>query len=458
MTQPRDYAAFIAAKTHLAGNHGFEPLFMPEILFPFQRALIEWACVKGRAAIFADCGLGKTMMQLTWAQNVVEKTNGRVLILTPLSVCFQTVNEGKKFGVEAVHVRNPEQPLPRIVVTNYERLHLFNPSDFEGIVCDESSILKCFDGVTRQAVTAFARQMKYRLLCTATPAPNDHIELGSSAEALGVMGAQDMINMFFKKAKSTSSASEEHRAGLFVLRPHAKASFWQWVTSWSRACRKPSDMGFDDGDFKLPPITIQSHIVTAQSARDGYLLDLPAVGLAEQRNDLSRTVKERCEAAASLCCNHVGQSIAWCNLNKEGDLLERLCDDAEQVSGSDTEDHRERVFEEFTKGNIRTLVTKSSVAGFGLNMQNCHHQTYFPSHSFESFYQSVRRCWRFGQKHPVTVDMITTAGQADVVANLDRKAREASAMFDQLVAKMWDSASAAPNRSKLTTVNLPQWI
>lgn len=452
------YEDFLFAKLHTGLDYGFDPVWMPDSLFDFQKSLVEWACLKGRAAIFADCGLGKTAMQLTWAENVARKTNGRVLVLTPLAVAFQTVAEGQKFGIEVAHRRAGIESSDRIVVTNYERLHHLTPEDFTGVVCDESSILKNFDGETRKAVTDFMRKRPYRLLCTATAAPNDYIELGTSSEALGHLGAQDMLNKFFKKSQATTSARQEHMAGFFTLRPHAKHDFWRWVCSWARAARKPSDLGYDDGNFHLPPLTIRQHVVRAKRPRDGYLFDLPAVGLAEQRSDLRRTIDERCEMAAELCNSHDRPAVAWCNLNEEGDKLTKLIDGAVQVSGKDTEEHKEAVFNRFVSGDIRVLVTKPVIGGFGLNLQHCAHQTYFPSHSYEQYYQSVRRCWRFGQQSPVTVDLITTDGQNNVLANLQRKSEAANAMFDHLVEMMRNELNLKKPSEYTNEEEVPAWL
>jgi hypothetical protein len=452
------YDEFLEGKLHLGGDYGFEPEWMPDSLFPFQGRLVDWSCKKGRAGIFADCGLGKTAMQLTWGENVAAETKGRVLILTPLAVAFQTVTEGDKFGIDVVHRRDGCKKADRIVVTNYERLHYFNPEDFDGVVCDESSILKNFDGETRKAITEFMRTRPYRLLCTATAAPNDYIELGTSSEALGHFGATDMINKFFKKAKQTSTARQEHMSGVYALRPHATHDFWRWVCSWARAVRRPSDMGCKDDGFTLPPLNVNQHVVSAATPRAGYLFDLPAVGLAEQRADLSRTIDERCAMAAELVNAHSDPAVVWCNLNAEGDKLTRLIDGAVQVSGKDTEEHKEKTFTGFINGDVRVLVSKPSIAGFGLNLQHCAHQTFFPSHSYEQYYQAVRRCWRFGQKRPVTVDMITTDGQENVLRNLTRKADQASDMFDKLIQMMQNEMSIERENPYTDKQEIPSWL
>lgn len=424
-----DYEAFLDAKNDLGAKHGFEPLWMPDKLFPFQVSLVEWACWQGRAAIFADCGLGKTPMQLAWAENVARKTDGRVLILAPLAVAFQTVNEGEKFGIEVIHRRNGLEPGDRIIVTNYERLHYFSPGDFDGVVCDESSILKNFNGETRKAITEFMCKQPYRLLCTATAAPNDYVELGTSSEALGVLDRKHMLAQFF-----THDSGETSK---WRLKGHARERlFWRWVCSWARACRKPSDLGFDDGSFALPGLSVRNHIVSAMKPLDGYLFDLPAVGLNEQRSDSRRTLDERCGMAADLCGQSDSPSVCWTNLNAEADAITKATRGAVNVQGSDSEDAKEEAFRAFTKGDIRVLVSKPSIAGFGLNWQHCSHMTFFPSHSYEQYYQCVRRCWRFGQKNPVVVDMITTDGQQNVLKNMERKGEDASRMFEQLVSLM----------------------
>ncbi|MHB9026959.1 MAG: DEAD/DEAH box helicase [Armatimonadota bacterium] len=437
--QSRDFETFIREKSQLDGRYGFEPVFLPDYLFGFQRFLVEWAVEKGRAAIFADCGLGKTPMQLVWAQNVVERTNKPVLLLTPLGVAQQTVREAAKFGIPAY--RSSEGKLPAgasIVISNYERLHYFNPSDFAGVVCDESSILKSFDGVTQQAVTIFMRKLPFRLLCSATAAPNDYPELGTSSEALGYLGFMDMLNKFFKNDANNSATGRKNREVIkYRFRGHAEIPFWRWVCSWARAIRRPSDIGFEDTGFILPPLVENEHLVEARQFKEGCLpFELPAIGLQEQREEKRRTIQERCERAAALV-NHTGEpALVWCHLNDEGDLLERLIPGAVQVSGSDTTEEKERKLLAFTDGSARVLVTKQTIAGWGMNWQHCHHMTLFPDHSYERYYQGVRRCWRFGQQHPVTVDVVMTEGDRAIRDNMQRKAVQADEMFTRLVAEM----------------------
>lgn len=453
----RDLRSFLEGKRQLAGEYGFEPIFMPEKAFAFQRDLIEWAVRKGRGAVFADCGLGKTLVQLAWAENVAAHTGGRVLILTPLAVSHQTVAEAGKFGIGAHRSDAGELP-GQIVVTNYERLHHFNPDDFEGVVCDESSILKNFDGATKAAITEFMRTRKYRLLCTATAAPNDFIELGTSSEALGELGFMDMLGRFFKKADATFCRKQETAAGTFRLKPHAARDFWRWVCSWSRAVRKPSDMGYDDGGFVIPELVTRQHIVRARTPNPEFLFDMPAVGLAEQRSERSRTMVERCEMAAELATAHNDPVVCWCHLNGEGDLLAKLIPDSVQVAGKDSDTAKEEAFRAFETGEVRAIVTKPTIAGFGLNWQHCANQTFFPSHSFEQWYQAIRRSWRFGQTRTVTVDVIASEGEQRVLANLERKAEAADRMFSEIVRYMSDELRLEEKNKHQTEEVLPSWL
>lgn len=444
------YQDFLRQKTRQAGDAGFKPLFLPESLFDFQRLLVEWAVRKGRSAIFADCGLGKTLMQLVWAENVVRKTNDNVLILTPLAVGRQTQHEAERFGIEA-HVSRDGTVKPNITVTNYERLHHFDPSQFQGVVCDESSILKAFGGSTRMAVTDFMSRVPYRLLCTATPAPNDYMELGTSSQALGVMEYKHMLAQFF-----THDGGETSK---WRLKGHAKGSaFWQWMCSWARAVRTPSDLGFSDKGFSLPKLHIQTHIIDATRPREGMLFAMPAVGLQEQREERKMTLNERCQRAADLINDTKKTAVAWCHLNAEGDMLAQMIDGAVQVSGSDKDERKEEIFEAFSGGDIRVIVTKPTIAGFGLNWQHCSHQTFFPSHSYEQQYQAIRRSWRFGQQSDVTIDMIATEGEMLVIENLKRKADDAEQMMKSMVGFMNHELKQQTKVTAQTQEKIPSWL
>jgi len=453
------YDDFLDGKRQRGCDHGFEPLWMHDGLFDFQREFVRWSLVKGRAAVFADCGLGKTLVQLVWAENIVRKTNGRVLILTPLAVSGQTAREAAKFGIDARVSRDGKRlPKSGIVVTNYERLHYFTPGDFAAIVADESSILKNFDGATKAAVTEAMRERPYRLLCTATPSPNDYIELGTSSEALGELGFMAMIARFFKKPMRTWTRREEFAPGAYTFRGHAERDFWRWVCSWARAARKPSDMGFPDDGFILPELRMVEHVVKARTLPEGWLFDVPAVGLQEQRQERRRTVQERCEMAAALVADTRKPAVCWCHLNDEGDLLEKLIPGAVQVAGKDDDDRKEEAFRAFAAGEVRVIVTKPTIAGFGVNWQHCAHQTFFPSHSFEQWYQAVRRSWRFGQEHPVTVDVIATEGEKNVLENLQRKQVAALAMVDNLVRMMHDELEIKIAPYGTTKEERPTWL
>lgn len=472
----KSYDAFLDQKRHFGESHGFFTLWMPDFLFDFQKTLVEWAVRKGRGAIFADCGLGKTLMQLVWAENVVRRTNKPVLVLTPLAVSAQTVVEAEKFGIPAVRSYDGKTR-PGINVVNYERLHYFNPDDFAGCVCDESSILKSFDGARRQEITDFMRKMPYRLLCTATAAPNDYVELGTSSEALGYLGHVDMLQRFFRHVDNVSVAggatgghqfrfkhkerAEAFHGGksLWRFKGHAETAFWRWVCSWARAIRRPSDLGFDDGRFILPPLEEQEHVVHANSLAEGMLFALPAVGLKEQREERRRTIKERCEKVAALVGDSKSeQALVWCHLNEEGDTLEREIPDCVQVSGADSDDAKEEAFLAFARGELRVLVTKPKIGAWGLNFQRCHHVTFFPSHSFEQYYQGVRRCWRFGQEKPVLVDIVTTEGERGVMANLQRKAQAADRMFSNLVKQMNDVLTIENTNTLTKMEEVPAWL
>lgn len=450
------YAEFLASKTHEGANRGFEPTFIPPQMFDFQKAMVKYAIGKGRAALFEDCGLGKTVQFLTWAQNVIEHTNKPVLVLTPLAVAAQTTREAAKFGIEAA--RSSDGCLPsKLVVTNYERLMNFNPSDFAGVVCDESSILKSFDGARKVEITDFMRKVRYRLLATATAAPNDYIELGTSSEALGYMGYMDMLNRFFKNDQNNSATRRMYgEAPKWRFKGHAELPFWRWVCSWARAMRKPSDLGFDDGAFLLPPLIENSHLVDVESRANGMLFNLPAATLPEQREEKKRTIRERCERAAALV-DHGKPAIIWCQFNEEADLLERIIPGATQVSGSNSDEVKERRFMDFIDGNMRVLVTKPKIGALGLNFQHCAHVVYFPSHSFEQYYQAVRRCWRFGQTQPVQVDVVMTEGERKIMENLRRKAGQAETMFANLISEMNSAMAISAAKSFDKTMELPAW-
>lgn len=476
-----DYQSFLESKRQLGADSGFAPTVMPGFLFDFQRALVEWAVRKGRAAIFADCGLGKTPMQLVWAQNVHKHTGKRVLILTPLAVGQQTVREAHKFSIDAEQSRDGKHAAP-IVVTNYEKLHLFKPDDFGGVVCDESSILKSYSGATRKQVTRFLSKLHHRLLCTATAAPNDYVELGTSSEALGELSHSEMLKRFFKylddkgqkqEARQQAEAEKMQEAGAsyfqklayrvaqtigqWRLKHHAVQHFWRWVASWSRACRKPSDLGFDDGAFELPKLIERDHVVKAKRPAKGLLFDMPAFGLGAEREERKRTLTERCDLAAQLVAESKS-AVVWCHANAEGDALEKLIPGAAQIAGKTPDDRKLELYEAFASGQLRVLVIKPKIGAWGLNWQHCNKVVTFASHSYEQYYQSVRRCWRFGQTRPVTVDVIATEGEIRVLANMRKKAAKADAMFAKLVEEMNNAKRIERVDTYTKKAEAPPWL
>jgi hypothetical protein len=456
-----DYARFLASKAQNDERSGFKPLWMPSFLFDFQAALVEWALEQGRCGLYEDCGMGKTVQELVWAENVVRHTNRPVLLLTPLAVSGQTVEEAHKFGIEAR--RTAGDVTKGIHVTNYEKLHHFNPQDFAGVVCDESSILKNFDGTTKAAVTEFMRTLPYRLLCTATPAPNDFVEIGTSAEALGHLGHMDMLNRFFKNDANTSDTARKfavHGGGkpTWRFKGHAEVPFWRWVASWARALRRPSDLGFSDEGFTLPPLVEREHVVRSIKPREGMLFAMAAHGLTEQREERRRTIPERCARAAEIINATRDPAVAWCNLNDEGDTLERLIPDAVQVSGTDTDEEKERKFAAFASGETRVLVIKPVIGAWGLNWQHCAHQTMFAGYSFEQSYQSIRRSWRFGQKREVVIDTVISDGETEVLASRKRKAAQADKMFAALVEHMRDGMQVDRGSYGTKKVKVPSWL
>jgi len=453
-----DYMEFLQRKAQLDGDHGFDPIVMPDALFDFQRALVEWAIRKGRAAIYADTGLGKTFMELVWADNVARHTGKPVLILTPLAVAAQTVREAEHFGIVAAHSRQGEIEAP-IVVTNYERLHYFDSDDFGGVVCDESSCIKDSKTATKAAVVAFMRKRPYRLLATATPAPNDYPEFGTSSEALGHLGFMEMLERFFVNDQNNAETARVYGKSMaWRFKGHAEEHFWRWLASWARAVRKPSDMGFSDTRYELPPLTYRYHEVKPRTTQPGVLFDLPVAGFFEVKQERKRTLQERCEQAAALVNDTGEPAILWCQLNDEGDTLERLIPDAVQVSGRDTDIAKEEKLEAFQARNARVLITKPVIGAWGLNLQHCAHVVMFPDYSFEQHYQAVRRCWRFGQTREVMVDMVTTPGSADVLDRLERKRIQADRMFEALVANMNEAIHINRRAAAQTVAELPSWL
>ena len=432
-----DYAAFLDAKRIAATPVGFDvsPDAINERLFPFQRDIVRWAAKRGRAALFMDCGTGKTAIQLEWARLVTERAGGDVLILAPLAVAAQTGREGDKFGIPVTVCRTADDLRPGINVTNYERLHHFTPDRFAGIVLDESSILKGFDGTVRKQITAFARSIHYRLACTATPAPNDLIELTNHAEFLDIMSGKEMIALFFTQDGNTTHA--------WRLKGHARDDFWRWMASWSVAVRAPSDLGYDDGAFTLPPLRMHSQVV-ASPVTAGRLFAMEAQTLTERRQARRESIADRVDRVASLVNGSDAPWLIWCDLNAESRALTRAIPDAVEITGADSPERKEQALLDFIDGRVRVLVTKPSIAGFGVNLQHCARMAFVGlSDSYEQLYQAIRRCWRFGQNQPVDVHVITAEAEGAVVANIERKERQAAEMMAEIVRYMHHELSAA---------------
>lgn len=424
------YRDFLAGKRVDVAPSGFEvdASALNPALFPFQRDIVQWALRRGKSAIFADCGLGKTPMQLEWANQIVDHTGGDVLILAPLAVSQQTVREGQKFGIPVNICRSQVDVQPGINITNYEMLDHFTATAFAGLVMDESSLLKAYEGVFRKKITAFAHAIPYRLAATATPAPNDLIEITNHAEFLEIMGGKEIIALFF-----TQDGNTTHN---WRLKGHAKEDFWRWMASWSVALRSPSDLGYDDADFVLPPL--QLHQVTVDGeAPEGMLFPVEALSLLERRQARRDSLEERVEACAARVNGNAEPWIVWCNLNSEGDALTKAIPGAVQVTGSDSLEVKEQRMIDFTEGRIRVLVTKPTIAGHGMNWQHCAHMAFVGlSDSWEQYYQAIRRCWRFGQTRPVDVYVITAETEGAVVKNIERKEAQATVMMENIVRHM----------------------
>ena len=457
-----EYYNFLHSKTQGGKMQGFTPTYIPSFLFDFQSALVSWMLEKGKSAAFADCGLGKTPMSLVWGQNVIEHTNKPVLIIAPLAVTAQTAREAEKFGIDATVSKDGNYTGKRIVITNYERLKHFHPDDFGGVICDESSAIKNFAGQHRAEVTEFMRNIAYRSLWTATAAPNDYIELGTSSEALGELGMMDMLGRFFKNDQNNCDMKRQRafggKAQNWRFKGHAEMAFWRWVASWARALRRPSDLGFSDDRFILPPLIENEHIVEARSASPDMLFALPATNWREEREERRRTVRERCEYAASLVVDKDEPSVVWCHLNEEGDLLSKLIPDSVQISGKNTDDEKEEAYIAFATGKIQNLVIKPKIGAWGMNWQHCAHIVSFASHSYEQYYQAVRRCWRFGQIRPVVVDLIVSEGEVGVKNNMRRKAEAADKMFSSLVSEMNNAIKINPAVTYSVKEEIPAWL
>lgn len=458
------YSDFLARKALVDIPTGFDPgEDLHPALFPFQRDIVRWAIRRGRACLFEDCGLGKTIQQLVWADHVGRRA-GKVLILTPLAVGRQTLREAAKFGILAQIAESQKQVssnrnAPPIVITNYEKLHHFDPDAFAGVVLDESSILKAYDGKTRTAIIDTFRRTPFKLACTATPAPNDYTELGNHAEFVGAMTRAEMLSMFFVHDGGDTSQ--------WRLKGHAQSDFWRWICSWAVNIRKPSDIGYSDDGFDLPPLKVHQHVVKSSHSMDGFLFALPASSLEERRNARKASLGDRVSCAARIANATEGPCLAWCNLNSESDALTHAIAGAHEVTGSQPDDEKADLMERFTTGEIQKLVTKPSIAGFGMNWQHCSQILFVGlSDSYEQFYQAVRRCWRFGQTRPVHAHIITSDIEGAVVSNILRKEQDAARMAGEMVKHMADITSSELHGTCRTAtqyipklaMRIPEWL
>jgi superfamily II DNA or RNA helicase len=440
-----EYQEFIESKRIFDVDSGFstDADKINPMLFDFQASVVEWALKRGRAAIFGDTGLGKTPMQLAWAYEVHKHTGKDILLLAPLAVSKQTHREGIKFGIPSTVVRKQADVKPGINIANYEMLHHFDRNAFVGLVIDESSILKSYSGKFRKAITEFAEAIPYRLACTATPAPNDTMEIINHAEFLGIMSGREILALFFvQDFKATSHT--------WKLKGHAKEEFWKWLASWCRAFRLPQDLGFDNNGFILPPLKIKQHATKIEQFSSGTLFALEAKTLDEQRHSRRTSLRKRVIRCKKIVAKRENQQwLIWCDLNIESKAIKKAIPGAVEITGSDSSEFKEKAMLDFVAGKIKVLVTKPLIAGFGMNFQCCHNIIFMGlGNSFEKYYQAIRRCWRFGQSHKVTAHVVISESDGAVVANISRKEKLANEMFDELVSNMKDFQTKKTKREE----------
>ncbi len=428
----QSYSDFIAAKKIQPIISGFD-IDINQLnanLFDFQKVIVKWALKRGRAAIFADTGLGKTLMQTSWAHEVYRQTNGNVIIFAPLCVAQQTVKEGAKFGIEINYCRNADQVKDGLNISNYEMLEHFDLTDFAGVVLDESSIIKNRDGKTRNAIIEACQFVPYRLSCTATPSPNDFVELGNQCEFLGIMGMAEMLATYF--------INDAGDTGTWILKGHARVKFWEWLSTWSCVIRSPSDLGFDGTKYILPKLNMIEHQVESIPTTDLFA-DI-AVGLLERNQARKESIDDRVAKCAEIVNASDEQFVIWCHRNEEADKLTKLIAGAVDVSGSDSIEHKEKSVLDFLDNKIRVLVSKPKILGSGMNFQNCHNTAFVGlSDSWEQYYQAIRRFYRFGQTKEVNVHVISAESEGAVVANIKRKEEQNALMGAEMVKHMSES-------------------
>ncbi len=426
MTAQILYDEFINAKRTKADWFGFEPTELNGHLFDFQRDIVQWACKKGCAAIFADTGLGKTIMQCAWAEQVA--AHGRVLIVAPLCVAHQTVNEAEKFGIHIQYCRSQAECHSDIIITNYEMLDKFDVSTFTGVVLDESSILKSYMGKTKQALIEACSSVPYRLACTATPSPNDYLELGNHAAFLGIMPSNEMIMRFFQ--------NDTMEAGAYVLRPHAATKFWEWCATWSVCLSNPADLGYEGSAYILPALNQQFIEVSTEGlpASEGELFRTVTINATSVHKEGRLTADRRAVEVAKLVNGNTEPWLVWCNTNYEADALKGLIPDAVDLRGSDSIDKKEKSLDGFIDGSIRVLITKPSIAGMGLNLQHCRNMAFVGlSYSYEDYYQAIRRCYRFGQKREVNCYVMAADSERSILSIIQEKEAKHNIMKTEMV-------------------------
>ena len=411
-----DYNEFLANKNVRTSWNGIDNVTLHDCLFDYQKAIVSWALRKGRAAIFADCGLGKTLMQLEWANQVYKNTGKKVLIVAPLAVCEQTKRESKKFHLDTDFFD----------IINYEKLHTINAIDYSGVVLDESSIIKSFTGKIRNQLIDLFRDTEYRLACTATPSPNDYMELGNHAEFLGVMTYVEMLAMYFVHDGGETSK--------WVLKYHGKQKFWEWLCSWAVFVRKPSDIGFDGDDFELPKLIQHKHCIEDYHVKSDTLIPMAVAGLSERIGLRRDTIDIRMDKVAELAKSMTGQVLIWCDLNDEADELKKRLPEAIEIRGNDKDTVKAQAILDFADGKINMLISKAAIAGYGCNFQSSHNMIFASMNdSYEDFYQCIRRQWRYGQKHEVNVHMVFTERQQTIIENLARKHKQMENMAMEMI-------------------------
>lgn len=418
------YSDFLKSKRIENIYSGFEPSDLNENLFPFQRDVVNWACRRGKAAIFEDCGLGKSIQQLSWANQVHRFTGGNVLIIAPLAVSKQTKREGEKFNIPVNITRTQDDVIPGINITNYEMLDHFDASSFVGVVLDESSILKNYSGKIRNSIINKFRDTPYKLACTATPSPNDLMELGNHSEFLTDVTRAEMLAMFFVHDSGDTAK--------WRLKKHASTEFWKWVCTWAVMLRNPNEIGYDQKGYTLPPLNIIDHMIPY------FLGEIPEkMGLQMRRRARRETIETRCKIAADIVNNSDERFIVWCDLNDESKMLSELITGSVEIKGTHKSQYKEDSMIAFAENEIDCLVTKPKIAGLGMNWQNCHNQIFVGlSDSYEQYYQAVRRCWRFGQDHPVNVHIVYSEKEGAVVENIRKKEQAHNEMFEMMINAM----------------------